>query len=389
MTNNTYNKRAEDILTDDRLLNQADGLRPMPGIDEGELSLAKNIQQALKRQKKELDETEQQELQTRLNTSIHQFNRKQRIIQLASVAAVLLMVFFAVTLLDTSRSQFLRFASNFSVEPQLGQTRLILEEGNDLEISATEASIQYSQADNSIQVSSIEQLTTTLLEGEKNLHTLLVPFGKRTKITLSDGSIVWVNSGSKLIYPSRFDDDKREVYLEGAAIFDITHRADQPFYVYTDDLDVRVLGTMFAVSAYPDDENVNTVLERGKVELKYKGTRLIGYEKDIITPGTKATYLPEAGTMTQTQVNTRNYTSWKDGYVFLEKKTLGYIVKKIARYYNVTIHVEDEQLASETFSGMLDLRNNASQILEIISEVINIDIEKDHDQIVIKRKQKW
>ncbi|WP_430974363.1 FecR family protein [Sunxiuqinia rutila] len=389
MTNNTYNKRAEDILTDDRLLNQADGLRPMPGIDEAELSLAKNIQQALKRQKKELDETEQEMLQTRLNTSIHQFNRKQRIIQLASVAAVLLMVFFAVTLLDTSRSQFLRFASNFSVEPQLGQTRLILEEGNDLEISATEASIQYSPADNSIQVNSIEQQTTTLIEGEKNLHTLLVPFGKRTKITLSDGSIVWVNSGSKLIYPSRFDDDKREVYLEGAAIFDITHRADQPFYVYTDDLDVRVLGTMFAVSAYPDDENVNTVLERGKVELKYKGTRLIGYEKDIITPGTKATYLPEAGTMTQTQVNTRNYTSWKDGYVFLEKKTLGYIVKKIARYYNVTIHVEDEQLASETFSGMLDLRNNASQILEIISEVINIDIEKDHDQIVIKRKQKW
>lgn len=388
MTNKTSKKRAEDILIDDDLLSHPKGLQAIPELDEAELLFANNIRKALKTQRKRIDEREQNELQDRLNRSIRQHQKRRRIGQISSIAAILLIALAVVSLVETNRSEFLRFASNFSVDPQAEQTKLILEKGNDLKITDKEASIKYSSITNSIEVNSIQQNTKTTLAAEMNLHTLLVPFGKRTKITLSDSSIVWVNSGSKLVYPSRFDDDKREVYLEGAAIFDISHRADQPFYVYTDDLDVRVLGTMFAVSAYPDDETVNTVLERGKVELKYKGTRLIGYEKDILAPGTKASYSPEDGAMNHSQVNTRNYTSWKDGYVFLEKKTLGYIVKKIARYYNVEIHVEDEQLASETFSGLLDLRNNANQILEIISEVINIDVENDHDRIIIKRKQK-
>ena len=148
------------------------------------------------------------------------------------------------------------------------------------------------------------------------------------------------------------------------------------------------MGTVFNISAYSDDNTASAVLESGSVELIYTGNTLFGKRKEMMVPGMLAVYNPSEKSIIQTTVNTKYFTSWKDGYVVLEKSPLGSIVKKLSRYYNITIEFDNPELASETFSGYLDLRNSAVQVLELISEIIDIEVFQGDDKIKISKKLK-
>jgi ferric-dicitrate binding protein FerR (iron transport regulator) len=104
-----------------------------------------------------------------------------------------------------------------------------------------------------------------------------------------------------------------------------------------------------------------------------------------MVPGTIAVYDPKAKQLEQSKVNTHVYTSWREGYFVFEKQTLGEILKKISRYYDVSIELQDNTLLNETFTGPLDLKNSAVQVLEVIGEIINARIEKKEDKIIITR----
>jgi len=119
-----------------------------------------------------------------------------------------------------------------------------------------------------------------------------------------------LNSGSKLVYPVVFAEKKREVYIEGEAVFDVAHMKDKPFVVSTKDFDIKVLGTVFNVSAYPDDKYSSTVLEQGKIELIYRGASILSQEKLDISPGYMAVFDRNQKTFEQQQVNTQKYLSW-------------------------------------------------------------------------------
>jgi len=155
--------------------------------------------------------------------------------------------------------------------------------------------------------------------------------------------------------------------------------------VITHDIEVKVLGTVFDVSAYTDDATSSAILESGSVEMKYKASSLLSQSKVKMVPGTMAVYDPIEKTVKQTQVNTKLYTSWREGYFVFERQSLEEILKKISRYYNVSIQLNDQSLANETFTGPLDLRNSATQVLEIIAVMINAKVEKTDNQIIITR----
>jgi ferric-dicitrate binding protein FerR (iron transport regulator) len=276
------------------------------------------------------------------------------------------------------------FARNNQSVPLTGNTRLILSGKEEIQINSAESKIAYTGNGNEIQIDSSRVKQD--VDGDKMVYnTVIVPYGKRTRITLSDNSSVWLNSGSKLIYPARFATEKREVYLEGEAIFEVSHNKQQPFMVITHDIEVKVLGTVFDVSAYADDATSSAILESGSVEMKYKANSLLSQSKVKMVPGTMAVYDPIAKTVKQTQVNTKLYTSWREGYFVFERQSLEEILKKISRYYNVSIQLNDQSLANETFTGPLDLRNSATQVLEIIAVMINAKVEKTDNQIIITR----
>ena len=387
MKENNY-KRAEDILADDSLSEHLiNGEISEEGIPAEELLFAENIRKALDSPKTPFNFDQKELLGKSITDHINQSKKNAVIIRISSAAAVLLLIGVSVFFQLQNRSGIAQFASTLSAKPQSDFTQLMLPGEKIIQIEAQESNIEYSATGEKINIDTLKTIEQTVKTGDMAYNTVIVPYGKRTRITLSDNSSIWLNSGSKLVYPVCFDEKKREVFLEGEAIFEVSPDQAHPFHVISHNLEIKELGTGFDLSAYADDSIVNTVLEHGSVELIYKGTSMFGQNKEKMTPGMLAMYNPDSKSLVQKSVNTRDYTSWKDGYLNLDQKSLGSIVKKLSRYYNVSIEIESQDLADETFTGQLDLRNNAIQVLELIAETMDIEIVQTGHQITIRKRQ--
>ncbi len=385
MKNKDWEKKAEENLNDDFLV---EGLKEenqsADPLMEDEYKLVSKIRYAVSENSSILDDSEKELLGKRITNTINTAKRRNLIIRISTAAVFLLLIGITTFLAMNKESEISVFARNNQSIPLTGNTRLILSGEEEIQINSAESKIAYAGNGKEIQIDS--NRVKQVVEDDKMVYnTVIVPYGKRTQITLSDNSSVWLNSGSKLIYPARFATEKREVYLEGEAIFEVSHNKQQPFMVITHDIEVKVLGTVFDVSAYADDATSTTILESGSVEMKYKTNSLLSQSKVKMTPGMMAVYDPNEKTVKQTQVNTKIYTSWREGYFVFERQSLGEILKKISRYYNVSIQLNDQSLADETFTGPLDLRNSATQVLEIIAELINAKVENIDNQIIITR----
>jgi ferric-dicitrate binding protein FerR (iron transport regulator) len=217
---------------------------------------------------------------------------------------------------------------------------------------------------------------------EQAMNKLSIPYGKRSHITLADGSEIWVNSGSQLVYPSSFDGDKRKVYLKGEAFFQVHEDKSKPFVVKTSDLDIQVLGTRFNVNSYQENDQIETVLVDGKVRIEQRGIHV--FDRDVVLkPSERASFSKETKSMNREKVDPRYYTSWKDGYLYLQNEDLGDIVQKLRRIYNRDI-VLDDRLKSLTFSGKLDLRESLKKELTIISAAYPIRYSIGEEKITIE-----
>lgn len=366
-------KRTEDFLADENWAERAK--------DD---DLAKDIVEVIATPNKTLTYTEKEELGHRIDRSILNYKRRNLLVRISAAAVLLVIIGISAVIFRPNDSAISVYARNVQQVEQSGNTRLILSGKKEVLIKSNDSKIAYVGSGNEIKVDT-SVVSQAVGDDEMVYNTVIVPYGKRTQITLSDNSSVWLNSGSKLVYPARFASDKREVYLEGEAIFEVSHNKQHPFHVLTHDVEVRVLGTVFDLSAYNDDKTTSTVLESGSVEMRENSGSLFGTSKVTMVPGTLAVYSQGGGEITQSKVDVKQYTSWREGYIACEKQSLGHILKKISRYYNVSIQVGDKSLEDETFTGNLDLRNSASQVLAIIAEFINIKIENTNNQILITR----
>jgi len=381
-------KRAEDILADDSLSEHLiNGEISEDGIPAEELLFAENIRKALGAPKTPFNPDQKEFLGKSITDQINRSKKNKAIIRFSSAATILLLIGVSVFFQLQNRSGIVQFASSLPAKPQSDFTQLMLPGEKVIQIETQESNIEYSASGEQINIDTQKQIEQTVESGNTAYNTVIVPYGKRTRITLSDNSTIWLNSGSKLVYPVCFDEDKREVFLEGEAIFEVSPDKAHPFHVISHNLEIKVLGTVFDLSAYADDSIINTVLEHGSVELIYKGTSMFGTSKEKMVPGMLAMYDPDSKSLVQKNVNTMDYTSWKDGYLNLDQKSLGSIVKKLSRYYNVSIEIEGQDLADETFTGHLDLRNTALQVLELIAETMDIELEQAGHQIKIRKRQ--
>ncbi|KJD34330.1 hypothetical protein PK35_00465 [Tamlana nanhaiensis] len=181
-------------------------------------------------------------------------------------------------------------------------------------------------------------------------NTLNIPYGKRFNITLSDGTKVFLNAGSSLKYPINFIDGKsREVFLSGEAHFDVIKDARNPFIVTSENFDVTVLGTVFNVSAYPEDIVSDVVLIEGSVSMQ--STSSLKTNGQILKPGFKGSINKNNNQITSEKVNTGMYTSWVKGELFFRNMPFKNIVKKLERHYNREIIVLNENLDTEIFNA--------------------------------------
>jgi len=189
------------------------------------------------------------------------------------------------------------------------------------------------------------------------------PAGSLMHIELGDGTKVWLNHGSKLKYPHRFEGENRKVFLTGEAYFEVAHNAKVPFIVGTNRLEVKATGTAFNVSAYPCDENIETTLVEGKVIL-YE--RMTNHEIKVLSPGECLKFDTRNKVYTLESGFTEKYTAWKDGLLIFKNERVEDVAKKLARWYNVKVEIADEKVNGFTFTATF-MDETLPQVLELMT----------------------
>ena len=205
--------------------------------------------------------------------------------------------------------------------------------------------------------------------------TLITPRGGQYKITLSDGTKVWLNSGSSLEYPMKFSAN-REVRLTGEAYFEVHHDPEHPFYVKTNIQQIKVLGTTFNIRAY-DDKQYTTLLQ-GSVEVKANGStttrKMKPNEQAIINHYSLSIH----------KVDVSNFTAWKDGLIVSDNISLLDISKEIERWYNVDFLFPASFKNSETAFVTINKNEKLSSVLKVIEKTYNVKTEIHGKEVTVR-----
>ncbi|MEG3659927.1 FecR family protein [Arenibacter palladensis] len=218
-------------------------------------------------------------------------------------------------------------------------------------------------------------------------NELVVPFGKKMKLILSDSTVVHINSGTRLKYPVKFLENKdRMVFLEGEAFFEVTKSNTAPFIVNTDKIDIRVLGTKFDVSAYQDDEQLSTVLVEGSVELSTPDRSAVGEEKYLLVPGQIGSWNKSMDTMKIADTDVNEYTSWINGQIIFKIRPFPEILKVLERHYNVSITNNYKLLDNQQFFAKFDTET-IEQVLTYFQNSTPFQYTRTGDRIEIDQPQ--
>ena len=205
---------------------------------------------------------------------------------------------------------------------------------------------------------------TTARQEENKYNRIEVPRGSEYWIVLPDGTRVWLNAATELKYPVAFHAKERRVYLKGEAYFEVAPDSLHPFIVKTEQQNLRVLGTSFAIRAYANESVVLTTLETGKVNIHSKGQEV------ILNPGEQSCL--KGGNLTVAKVNTALFTAWHKGIFIFQDQPLENILNTLARWYNIDIFYTNENLQNIHFTGELKRYDRIQDFLcklEILEKV--------------------
>ena len=320
-------------------------------------------------------------LQKRISQEKRKISRKKTYKKLFKYAA-LLTLFFSMGY----------YYNTFQTSPQL---ELIIPEEDDIVLTTSDGrNIILTEEQDEIEIES--KLSLKKKSGQLNynktfqanndvkqtvIHSINVPFGKRFKIVLSDGTLVHLNSGSTFKYPVVFDNKKaREVFLKGEAFFDVAERKNQIFSVNTESINVEVYGTQFNFKNYTEDKFSDVVLVSGSVGLYSK------FNKNItkLKPGIKGSFNKTDFTISQDKINTSLYTSWIDGQIIFRNESFDNILTKLERLYNVEIINNGKRDPSETFNAKIDIDvEDINEVLSYFKKIYNINYQTFNNKIII------
>ena len=297
--------------------------------------------------------------------------RRQLWIQITAVASVVIL--FALSFAFFYMPELER-ESPVSAKVHAGGMKATLIVANGIQVDLMQDNLQ----------DVVRQYGATVLEDKKNelrydnvevneeieekpvYHTISTPVGGEHHFTLADGTMVWLNSSSRLTFPTRFTGDAREVLVEGEVYFGVQHDESKPFIVRVNDVSVRVLGTEFCISAYPENEGVMTTLVRGAVQVTS------GNNQVVLKPGYQAVVDQYSGAISQRAVELSLYTSWVRGIFEYENMELNDIMVQLARWYDVQFTFSASECKERRFTGVIRKYEDLNDVLDMIEKTTNV-----------------
>lgn len=266
----------------------------------------------------------------------------------------------------------------------------------DIVLQLEDGKVQVISEDNSVQVLDSHGNVIGNQEGNKlvyenngdlekvSYNTIKIPYGKKFQLQLSDGTLVHLNAGTTLKYPVKFiAGENRQVFLDGEAFFDVAKDKKHPFIVNADKLNVRVLGTHFNVSNYPEDAATDVVLVEGSVGMYHTNEEFNTDKNTILKPGYKGSFNRQNAAISTKPVITDIYTSWITGGLTFRNMTFKNIITKLERRYNVTIINKNEKLANEKFNASFK-EESIENVMSYFNDIHGINYTIKNNQILIK-----
>ena len=295
----------------------------------------------------------------------------------ASIVALLFICLGAYYLLSESKLPETELTADIIDSlSKSGQVQVLLDGKQAVGLDKNNAEIRVNEDGTVI----VDDKLVAASRGEKiSMNQIVVPYGKRSKVILPDGSSLWINSGSCISYGSDFTTN-RKLNVQGEVYLDVQKDSIHPFVVRTNHLEVRVLGTAFNVTDYAKDSETSVVLVRGSVDVKVDNK-----DKKRLVPNQRLS--AGNGEISVNEVDVYSYICWKDDIMNFDGQKLSSILKSLSRYYNIKIEIIGN-LGDEKCFGSLDLNSTLDEVLESISITTPLTIIRKGEVIYVSPREK-
>lgn len=210
-------------------------------------------------------------------------------------------------------------------------------------------------------------LNDYVTRNQPELTDKYVPNADLNKLILPDGTEVWLNSGSLLVYPKSFKGKKRIVYLNGEAKFDVIKNPKKPFIVNTSEITVEALGTCFNVSAYADDNSITMTLQKGKIRIASVNNC---FKPLLLSPNEQVIFEKSTKQISKKRVNANFFTYWTQGHLVFQSASFDEIIKKVERYYDVTINYDNTKFRGKTYFVKFKDNESLDETLDVLKEMV-------------------
>jgi transmembrane sensor len=300
-------------------------------------------------------------------------------------ASVLLVLSVSAYFFFSSPDHVENNYSNVHIAPGGSKASLTLSNGEKILIGKSDTLFKVDQLLSTIEIDSTGLKYIQKASDRKEtmaMNVLEVPHGGEFNLTLSDGTRVWLNAESRLEYPVKFLNPTREIMLSGEAFIEVAANPEKPFIVHTRDLNVRVLGTAFNISAYSDEQLQVLTLNHGSVEITgITGLPETNYQ---LSPGHQFT-LDKSNSKTEVKtVDPLLYSAWIHGSFVFNDETLEQIFTKLQRWYNINVLYQNEAVRNERLTGTLPRFGEFGTILNMISQVSDTEFDVKGNTITVK-----
>lgn len=309
--------------------------------------------------------------------------KRVRLMRLVAVAASFVVLGgIAIALLNGPGERDLTARQVAEVVPGKAQAQLKLASGKTVDLAGTAVGHIHDYG-------TVIDKDTALLKYEKRrkedtavlaYNELIIPRGGEYSLLLSDGTKVWLNADSRLKYPVAFARDKRKVWLEGEAYFEVAADSSSPFMVETALVGVKVLGTGFNVMAYRNEDRTEVTLVHGKVDVE------TAQGNALLKPREQLVFQHDGGQQEVREVNVNTYISWKEGVLAFDAMPLSELADRLGRWYNIDFFFTAEDVKLLKFSGAFRRYDDIQYVLTLISETTDVQFVLKNRTVTVYKK---
>ena len=280
---------------------------------------------------------------------------------------------------DKEQTEILPIAKN-EVQVPGSRAVLILPDGRKVDLENEVLRSDLAQSDSLLLVSarSLKYRDIDSPDTTEIFHTLEIPRGGEYLLTLSDGTMIYLNSESTLSFPVKFQGKERKVYLTGEAYFKVAKNTEHPFVVTAGELEVLVTGTTFGVRAYKDEKDIQTTLESGQVTVRVEGKSV------KLVPNKQVLFNKLTMGMEVRDVDVDLYLAWADGRLVYDNCPLEKILTDLGRWYNIDVFYSRDELRSYQFSLNMKKHEAFSEVLELIGKTGEVRFEIKDNTVIVK-----